>query len=483
MSRGYSWGGARGARGTRGSIRASRGFPDRAVTSWKQEEQPLLDPPAPFGELLLEMLPEDISNSSYEPKITDCRYVASYTWLDGGPPSILIPGRPPAWAPPATDRQLEPDKGHFFRDPNAARYPSYPMQPAVQAVLGFNERFPTHDMDIFTCASALGNLSRFVRGMDREFRIIVARVGKTVFFIRRENSPSELIPNVRGYGHTFPEEYTTWDQDVKKAGSHQRVIQYNFGGLRLLVRFEADGHFRQSDSDAAKVLSPQPEPEPEGEGVSLVEAFGSASLGHAVATPTDQKCLHIKHGGEPISQEDIFDIKTRSAFDHKTGTIKREIDMTDITPRLWVSQIPTLIVGFHERGLFKDIRIQDMREEVSQWEDDNSQQLRQLASLLHEILEFSRTSVTSLELCRSESGPLQIRRLADEGLDVLPEDWKSKWIGESDDANGEDEDVHGSPRSIEDRRNPDLWDDDDDAEKDYTACSAEHCGYCGHCRY
>jgi DNA-directed RNA polymerase subunit H (RpoH/RPB5) len=39
----------------------------------------------------------------------------------------------------------------------------------------------------------------------RIFRMIVELVGQTVFLVRRENSPTERIPNVRGYGHTFPE--------------------------------------------------------------------------------------------------------------------------------------------------------------------------------------------------------------------------------------------------------------------------------------
>src|SRR5437764_7357210 len=90
----------------------------------------------------------------------------------------------------------------------------------------------------------MGNLLRFVRKIDKPFRFHVEVVGNTVFFIRREISPTELIPNVRGYGHTFPEAYTTWETDARGSESHQRIVMYTFGGLKCLVRFESDGYLR-----------------------------------------------------------------------------------------------------------------------------------------------------------------------------------------------------------------------------------------------
>lgn len=104
-----------------------------------------------------------------------------------------------------------------------------------------NPNFDPKDVDIVTCGSSLGNLLRFVRKIDREFRVIVENIGSTVFITRRENSPTQTIPDVHGYGHTFPEAYTTWPGDVKGSESHQRIIQYSFGGMKCLVRFEADG--------------------------------------------------------------------------------------------------------------------------------------------------------------------------------------------------------------------------------------------------
>lgn len=138
---------------------------------------------------------------------------------------IVAQGQPPAWTPPTTTEKLKEDHGEYFRDPNAARYPTHPMEPAVRAILAECPEFPTTSVDIFACSSTIGNLLRFVSGEEKQFRILVEAIGDSVFFERRENSPTELIPNVRGFGHTFPEAYTSWDAEVKGSISHQRIIK------------------------------------------------------------------------------------------------------------------------------------------------------------------------------------------------------------------------------------------------------------------
>ena len=96
-------------------------------------------------------------------------------------PTITVPGRPPLWTPLNGSQQLQQDKGDYFRDPNAARFPSYPTEPAVRAVLTTEPDYPTSELDIFACGSTLGNLSRFVRGNDKPFRFNVEVIGETVF--------------------------------------------------------------------------------------------------------------------------------------------------------------------------------------------------------------------------------------------------------------------------------------------------------------
>lgn len=329
------------------------------------------------------------------------------------PPNVIVipnlfTGKPPAWTPPVHNRQLDRDSGNFFRDPNAARFPKYPMEPAVRAILQERPNFIMENIDIFTCSSVFGNLSRFVRGVDKEFRFIMEKIGNTVFFVRRERTPGELIPNVKGYGHTFLDEYTTWESDVRGSVSHQRIIQYHFGGLGMLVRFESDGHFShgESNDDTAEKGKASS---------SLDDLLGGVSISAATNAPSSNQALHITKAGNHITQNDVFDVKTRSAFNFATRQLEDdpEIDMTDITPRLWASQIPTLIAGFHNRGVFDNIQTRDIRHEVQQWEEDNAEALRKLASLMKLLIEFADTSGPVLEVYRSERGPVEIREVVD----------------------------------------------------------------------
>lgn len=136
-------------------------------------------------------------------------------------------GKPPAWTPMAVPEQLLEDRGEYSHDPNAALYPSYPLQPAVEAILRMNDTFDSNSVDIVARGSTMGNLLRFVRNIDKDFRIIIEAVGSTIFFCPPGEFADGDNPGVRGYGHTFPEASTTWEEGVKGSESHQRIVQYS----------------------------------------------------------------------------------------------------------------------------------------------------------------------------------------------------------------------------------------------------------------
>ena len=96
------------------------------------------------------------------------------------------------------------------------------MEPVVRSIFEANPVFNAQEVDIFACGSTLGNLLRFARNVETEkpFRFLVEVVGQTVFLIRRENSPTEKIADIYGYGHTFPEANTTWDADLKSSDTY-----------------------------------------------------------------------------------------------------------------------------------------------------------------------------------------------------------------------------------------------------------------------
>lgn len=380
------------------------------------------------------------------------------------------------WKPLPRPIKLQEDDGQYFRDPNAARYPSHPMQPAIEAVLMEDPNFPTTSIDIVACGSTLGNLLRFVRCVEGKFRFIVEVVGSTVFFVRRENSPTEVIPGVRGYGHTFPEAYTVWPEETKGSVSHQRILRYDFAGLDCLVRFQSDGYLPdlipKESKESTNVESPK----------ELDDGFSKSTKG----LEQDKKLL-LKHGGKRIPQAAVFDLKTRTIRKKDHDVLGAQL------PRMWLAQIPNFILAFHNWGVFEEIHVKDVREDVITWEREQESTLRQLAGLLRMIVAFARGQPDGrMELYREEAGDkLELREVCEDVGRTLPVDLEDRWVlGISDRHDDRNSEPDGEKDELdEEDRSPLVFEEDDEidwesgSEKDYTACSASDCGYCGHCRY
>ena len=340
-------------------------------------------------------------------------------------------------------------------------------------------------VDIVACGSTLGNLLRFIRGEDKQFRMLVQLVEGAVFFIRRENTM--YIPDVKGYGHSFPESYTTWEAEVKGSVSHQRIISYRFGGLEFLLRFEGDGFLSDDDSDddhdEAEERDSHVSSALDGQDTKPTVDDLVAELSHnrlADAQPAESGDLKVVHDGNLVDQDSIFELKTRSVKRKEADTF--EDTFGDQLPRLWVAQIPKFILAYHKYGLFEDIGIRDARSDIKSWERDNVDVLSRLAALVHHIIDLVRSRPDGrLELRHQTAGTLEVReQLADSG-DALSAAVKTLWAEErgANDCATSGETAFDSDEvasSVD-------WDEGSEPEPDFTACSSEDCGYCGRCSY
>jgi len=274
----------------------------------------------------------------------------------------------------------------------------------IRAILIERPEFSLRDVDIIECGSTMGNLLRFARGQVHPFRMLVEVVGNTVFFIRRENSPTETIPDVRGYGHTFPEAYTTWSTSVRGPASHQRLINYGFAGMNCLVRFEADGFLPDL---LPEDLGTQNDHTPKTGDVKVEDLLSSIhgatiSSVYSATTDAESKKLNISRKGRRIPQCGIFDLKTRSLKRINVDTLAEELS------RLWTRQIPNFVLAYHKSGKFIDIRVEDVREDLKHWEEVQQPALAKFASLLEMVVSFARSA---------ENGKLEIQH--EEGKNVL----------------------------------------------------------------
>lgn len=295
------------------------------------------------------------------------------------------------------------------------------------------------------------------------FRFDAEFIGDSVFFIRKENSPKETIEGLYGYGHAFPEAYTNWEADVRGSVSHQRIIQYSFGGLNFLVRSESDGYLPKSphgESPASAKVGSTPTKDESNTDINTL--LSASSLAKVQTEPIFDDHIEIRHGGRKVLQDAIFDVKTRS--------ITNPIDMPgDILPRLWVNQTPNFILGYHTRGHFEDVRVQDIRQDIRDWEKENERYLGHFNSLVNFIINIARNSGSGygLEVSRKEDGPIQVRRLLDTDWHALPSDLRQKWAGSTfEQVEGEAQDKSPSERPSNASKNLDIKaGDEKDASK------------------
>ncbi|KAL2851567.1 hypothetical protein BJY01DRAFT_244900 [Aspergillus pseudoustus] len=387
--------------------------------------------------------------SNNRPQITECKVIGSYNWLNRKCPTILIPGSPPAWTPVPTPQTLPEDNDSYFRDQNAARFATHVFQPAIEAILHGNPKLDLNKLDIVACVSTLRNLLRFVTEPDQGFRMIVEAIGSTVFLVRRGVSPTETISGPFGYGHTFPEANTTWDKAVK--------------GLW--------------DSDISH------EEDTPGSADELLRSMQNCSVSPLAAE--DNGALTIEAAGTAIPQAAMFDLKTRSSRELKDV-------MNGELARLWLAQVPNFVVGFHNRGVFNDVRVENIRKEVEDWEKTQKSQLRKLAALLRTLTAFARGQPGGRfeVVFEGGGGELKLREIGGAVncciSDALKQRWSRAGLKETQLDEGEtlrEGQTSGRDELAEEERRSCGWSDDSESEKDFTACSASSCGYCGHCGY
>ncbi|GAB1319188.1 Geranylgeranyl pyrophosphate synthetase [Madurella fahalii] len=336
-------------------------------------------------------------------KITELRQLASYNWLDKAVPTILVPGSPSLWSPPSVPPKLTPDSGMVYIDQNAARNSRFPLDPLFRALYAENTDFQIGDIDLVTDRNNIRKLLRFVQGSSNDaFQIRVEIAGdRTALFTRVEAKTTDIIQGFRGYGHNFEEAYTK-----KECGSssHHRIVGYEFGGIKCIVRYETDGYVDNKD---------QPEPAD-----NVSDAFKGLSISRPDKVTNDPAAIIVKTGGRKVNLSSILEIKTRAA--HRT------LDMAEVSSQLWISQTPNLVVGYHRNGVFGNVQLRDTTNEIRQWERTNQKDLGNLACLLMKIIGAVKHSGDQRAVV-SYDGGAKLRIVPGDGKPALPNDLYAKW--------------------------------------------------------
>jgi len=125
---------------------------------------------------------------------------------------------------------------------------------------------------------------------------------------------------------------------VLPTAGHHRIVAYDFGDLRLLVRFEVDACF---PTDVAPTLD------------DLISQ--TASLGISSSQPSDKSVSNAVNGLKIVKSGDLL-IPQQNLIELTSRVSGGKIDWGNIFPQLYLSGTSRLIIGYHDAGNFHQIK-------------------------------------------------------------------------------------------------------------------------------
>lgn len=279
--------------------------------------------------------------------------------------------------------------------------------------------FDLGDVDLVTCGNSMLALLKFAQLTDCNFRFNIQVVGKTTFFVRKENWPSMFVQGPRSYGQAVEKAYKSWEADVERSEYHYRLLQYDFGGLRCLVRSECDGYlWSETEQSRARPRSSRPFTDFR-QAAPLQQAEPNPISDHGPARDAE---LTVRLGGHQVPQAATFDLKTRP--------IGAGLKLKDDCPRLWINQTPHFIQVHYTKKRINDVNVLNVRDQVLRWEARNTRLLGRFHTVIRTLMDFvAQSDDEVLEVRRMGAGPLQILRRTEGPWSALPPDLNAMLAG------------------------------------------------------
>ncbi|KAE8375357.1 hypothetical protein BDV26DRAFT_267987 [Aspergillus bertholletiae] len=349
-----------------------------------------------LGDILGEISLDSIQPGDGFATKTDLTTLASYNLLSKQRKTIVVPGSPPIWRPPNTPRKVKPDAGKYQMDPNRHVFPKSPLEPLFRALLLTRPNLNLNDIDLVTDRRNLRLLLGFVSGKKGPLRIDVEVVNGTVLFSTWTQRAVSFVTGFHGYGHEFEKVATRQPKGVKDSVTHNRVVRYMLGDVKMIMRYEVDG-CTGSDKDIYMAMP-----------ISQVQQ-----------TPTGYTVLNC---GKLVAPSRIIEIKT--------GAVGKNLDISKNMEQLWFSQTPNLCAGhYNEGGNFTSITKKNYLKlgRLQKWEENHQEQLRKLAALLRVIVELAKAAAWKNFALVSSEGTLKIYSMVNQSDKGLPVDLHAMW--------------------------------------------------------
>lgn len=266
---------------------------------------------------------------------------------------------------PTAPMELKQDEGRYYIDQHVAKVPHSQFEPLLQAlsVMKPSKRFD--DVDVIIARGSMTTLITFLEDVScQPFALTLHVIGNTLIVGRRLRSGQAGSTN-GSHGRNFEAGWTTQaEPNLQDAEGHHHAIQYEFGGLNIVIRVEIDAYMPDSPlskDEIKKILAK------------------SASLAEPeVATTT------IRHDSSGVTRVLLAGrlIPRDKAMELKSNNQSKPLD------QIWVGRASGWSLGLNKDGVFSSTEKRFTPEDMKKsYEDDAKRQsgLRKLAWLLSDL--------------------------------------------------------------------------------------------------
>lgn len=212
-----------------------------------------------------------------------------------------------------------------------------------------------------------------------------------------------------GYGHAFEESVT--QQGVQDCMHYERVVQYEIGGLKCMVRYEADASIDDGENPHTEEETTEDPVPPKASRPVLKPPY---------------KLVHVIPRGRLVDPTSIIEIKS-----HTTP----KFNFNKTLPQLWFAQTKFLCAGRHREGLVNEkLEVRDMSKELEKWQMQNQDNLKHMVEVIKQIREIAETVRKCTIVCRVVDGRKCLSVFKREGEfairpEVVGKCWRTESVG------------------------------------------------------
>jgi hypothetical protein len=154
-------------------------------------------------------------------------------------------GAPALWTAPNLPSIIPKDDSIAFQDQNSNRVITPSFAPFFAALITMQPSYSLLPVALVTDRNSLRKLFDFVSGHPGEhWRNEAELVEGTLFLTRWEANSVRIITGSlnSGYGYEFEKAFLKFEEDLGDSSTHHRILEYEIGGMKWVVRYEADGY-------------------------------------------------------------------------------------------------------------------------------------------------------------------------------------------------------------------------------------------------